>query len=27
MTVMLRTGDVPVRARAEYVHEVVGAVL
>jgi AraC-like DNA-binding protein len=26
-TVMLRTGDVPVRARAEYVHEVVGAVL
>jgi len=25
MSVVLRTGDVPVRARAEYVHEVVGA--
>lgn len=27
MSMLLRTGDVPVRARAEYVHEVVGAVL
>jgi AraC-like DNA-binding protein len=27
MTVVLRTGEVPARARAEYVHEVVGAAL
>jgi AraC-like DNA-binding protein len=27
MSVVLRTGDVPVRVRAEYVHEVVGAAL
>jgi hypothetical protein len=27
MSVVLRTGDVPVRARTEYVHEVVGAAL
>jgi AraC-like DNA-binding protein len=27
MSVVLRTGDVPVRARAEYVHDLVGALL
>jgi hypothetical protein len=27
MSVMLQTADVPIRARAEYVHEVVGEVL
>jgi hypothetical protein len=27
MSMLLRTGDVPVRARAEYVHDLVGALL